>query len=42
MDYVNDSIVQGKFLNVKQQRKQVLADYIKEHNGIDVNVNKYL
>ena len=39
MDYVNDSIVQGKFLNVKQQRKQVLADYIKEHNGIDVNVN---
>ena len=29
----------GKFLNVKQQRKQVLADYIKEHNGIDVNVN---
>ena len=32
--YVNDSIVQAKFYNVKQQRKQVLADYIKEHNGI--------
>lgn len=39
MDFVDDSIVQGKFLNVKQQRKQVLADYIKEHNGIDVNIN---
>ena len=39
MDYVDDSIVQGKFFNVKQQRKQVLADYIKEHNGIDVDVN---
>ena len=39
MEYVDDSIVQGKFLNVKQQRKQVLADYIKEHNGIEVDTN---
>jgi glycogen/starch/alpha-glucan phosphorylases len=39
MNYVDDSIVQGKFFNVKQQRKQVLADYIKEHNGIDIDVN---
>ncbi|HCY53363.1 MAG TPA: glycogen phosphorylase, partial [Kandleria vitulina] len=37
--YVNDSIVQAKFYNVKQKRKQVLADYIKEHNDIDVDVN---
>ena len=37
--YVNDSIVQAKFYNVKQQRKQVLADYIKEHNGVEVDVN---
>lgn len=39
MDYVNDSIVQGKFLNIKQQRKQILADYILDHNGIVVNPN---
>ena len=39
MAYAEDSIVQGKFLNVKQQRKQVLADYIKEHNGIEVDTN---
>ena len=38
-DFVNDSIVQGKFLNVKQQRKEILAKYIKEHNGIDVDPN---
>lgn len=37
--YVTDSITQSKFYNVKQQRKQILADYIKEHNGIDVDVN---
>ena len=39
MDYANDSIVQGKFLNIKQQRKQILADYILDHNGIVVNPN---
>jgi glycogen/starch/alpha-glucan phosphorylases len=39
MSYVNDSIIQGKFYNVKQQRKQILADYILEHNGIEVDTN---
>lgn len=39
IDYVDDTIVQGHFLNVKRQRKEVLAKYIKEHNGIDVNVD---
>ncbi len=38
-DYVDDSIVQAKFYNVKQQRKQILADYIKAHNGVDVDIN---
>ena len=38
-DYVDDSIVQSKFLNVKRQRKQVLADYIKKHNGVEVDVD---
>lgn len=38
-DYVDDSIIQAKFYNVKQQRKQILADYIKEHNGIEVDIN---
>ena len=39
MEYVDDSIVQGKFYNVKQQRKQVLADYIYKHNGIRIDTN---
>ncbi len=39
LPYVNDSILQAKFLNVKHQRKEVLAKYIKEHNGIEVNVD---
>lgn len=39
MKYIDDSIAQNKFYNVKQLRKQILADYIREHNGIDVDVN---
>ncbi len=39
LPYVNDSILQAKFMNVKHQRKEVLAKYIKEHNGIEVNVD---
>ncbi len=37
--YVDDKKVQEKFLQVKRQRKQILADYIKQHNGIEVDVN---
>ena len=37
--YIDDSILQNKFLNVKYQRKIDLANYIKEHNGIEVDVN---
>lgn len=39
MAHVNDSQVQERFLAVKQERKQILADYIREHNGIEVDVN---
>ena len=39
MDHVDDSQVQERFLEVKKQRKQILADYIREHNHIDVDVN---
>lgn len=39
MAHVDDPILQNRFLNVKKERKQILADYIKEHNGIDVDVN---
>lgn len=39
MNYVDDTVVQGHFLNVKHQRKEILAKYIKEHNGIDVNID---
>lgn len=39
MAYVNDPIIQGKFLNVKRQKKQALANYIKEHNGVEINVD---
>lgn len=39
MAYVDDEKVQEGFLNVKRERKQILANYIKEHNGIDVDVD---
>ena len=39
MDHVDDPQVQERFLEVKKQRKQILADYIREHNHIDVDVN---
>ena len=39
MSHVNDPILQERFLAVKRERKQILADYIKEHNGIEVDVD---
>lgn len=39
MKYVDDPAVQERFLEVKKQRKQILADYIREHNHIEVDVN---
>ncbi len=39
MNFVDDSSVQERFMNVKLQRKQIMADYIKAHNGIEVDVN---
>ena len=32
MEHVDDPILQNRFLAVKKERKQILADYIKEHN----------
>ena len=39
MKFVDDPIVQNKFLAVKRERKQILADYVKFELGIDVNVD---
>ncbi|MDD8048304.1 MAG: glycogen/starch/alpha-glucan phosphorylase [Thomasclavelia sp.] len=39
MTKVDDKKVQSKFLEVKQENKKVLADYIKEHNGVEVDPN---
>ena len=36
---LDDIKVQEDFLNVKAQRKQILANFIKERNDIDVDVN---
>ena len=35
--YVNDELCQKEFMNIKYQNKVRLANYIKEHNGIEVN-----
>ena len=35
--YVNDEKCQHEFMNIKYQNKIRLANYIKEHNGIDVD-----
>lgn len=39
MNYVDDVNLQERFLEVKKERKQVLADYILKHNGIKVDVD---
>jgi starch phosphorylase len=39
MDYVDDPIVQDRFMQVKRERKQILAKYVKDTLGIDVNVD---
>ena len=38
-DFADDPVVQDKFLVVKQERKQILADYVKKTLDIDVDVN---
>ena len=39
MDYIDDPIVQDRFMQVKRERKQILAKYVKDTLGIDVNVD---
>lgn len=39
MDKVDDVNVQDEFLNIKKERKQILANFIKERNDIDVDIN---
>lgn len=36
---VKDPVVKQEFYRVKQERKQILADYIKENEGIELNVD---
>ena len=37
--YATDKTIIKEFREIKQANKQVLADYILEHNGVKVNVN---
>ena len=39
MAYVDDPKLQEEFFEVKLERKKILAAYVKEHLGIDVDVN---
>lgn len=39
MEYVDDPILQEKFMNVKLERKKILAKYVHDELGIDVDVN---
>ncbi|MBB5182419.1 glycogen/starch/alpha-glucan phosphorylase [Catenisphaera adipataccumulans] len=39
MDYVDDPVVQQRFLDVKKERKKILAKYIKDTLDIDVNID---
>jgi starch phosphorylase len=39
MPYVDDKNLQEKFMAVKQERKEILAGYIKDTLGIEVNPN---
>lgn len=37
MQYVDDPTVQQEFLQMKQERKNILAKYIEEHTGVQVD-----
>ena len=37
--YSNDGPIIQQFMNIKKQKKQQLADYIKKHEGIEIDVN---
>lgn len=37
--FVDDERLQNQFMEVKAERKQILADYIKDTLGIEINVN---
>lgn len=39
MKYADDPVLQKEFLAVKRERKQILADYVKETLNIDVNID---
>lgn len=39
MPYVNDHDLQERFMSVKRERKEILAQYVKENLGIEVNVD---
>ena len=39
LEYVDDPKVQQKFLAVKQERKEILASYIRRSTGIEVDTN---
>lgn len=39
MDYVDDPELQARFMDVKLQRKKILADYVKKNLNIDVDIH---
>ena len=39
MAHVEDEALQNKFMDVKLERKKILAAYVKENLGIDIDVN---
>lgn len=39
MDYVDNPEVQNEFMQVKRERKEILAAWVKENLGIEVNVD---
>lgn len=39
MKYVDDPTLQERFMAVKRERKQILADFVRETQGIEVNVD---
>ncbi len=39
LEFVDDEDVQKRFLAIKDERKQILKDYIKKSTGIDIPIN---
>ena len=42
MEYVDDPAIQNQFLEIKRQRKEILAKLVKDRCGVEIDPNSIL